>query len=145
MAYTATRAALSEVMERDESRLGTLTPYTGDFRFATFGVDRSLRLALCWGHAVGSSDSGRAWRGSASSARRAPSSAPFGGVLASPPGVSVASMEKRARAVTGLRAIVGGASVPFQERRRIVMFLISLLDVVNYSHEITHGLYVPLG
>ena len=37
----------------------------------------------------------------------------FTGVLASPPGVSVVSPAKRACAVAGLRAIVGGTPVLF--------------------------------
>ena len=69
----------------------------------------------------------------------------FAGVLASPAGVSVVSPAKRARAVAGLCAIVGGAPVIFSEYRDIVMFLCSLLDVVHESREIMHGLFVSLG
>ena len=69
----------------------------------------------------------------------------FTGVLASPPGVSVVSPVKRARAVAGLRAIVGGAPVLFQEYRDIAMFPNSLPDVVHESREIINRLFVPIG
>ena len=47
VAYIVARTALSVKTGRSELRLCTLAPYTGDFRFATFGVDRTLRLVSC--------------------------------------------------------------------------------------------------
>ena len=44
VAYVAVRAALSAETGRSEPRFCTLAPYTDDIRFATFGVNRTMRL-----------------------------------------------------------------------------------------------------
>ena len=54
-----------------------------------------------------------------------------------PPGVSVVYPGKCARAVTGLRTIIGGDTVLFQEHRGPAMFP-SLLGVVHKPREIMH-------
>ena len=133
-------AARLVVTGRIELRFCTLAPYTADFRSATFDVDRALRPVSCWGGLVAFF----ALRTCSAQKRQLSTQSTFIGVLASPPGVSVVSLEKHARAVAGLRAIVGGAPVLFQEYRDIAMFLNSLLDVVRESREIKHGLFVPL-
>jgi hypothetical protein len=137
-AYVATRATISVVTGANELRFCTHWPYTDDFRFGTFGAARTIRLLSCWGRAVGAfklqtCSAGKRQLGLQNS---------FLGVIASAPGVSVIAPAKHARAVAGLRSVVDGPALDFQEYRSLVMFLSSLLDVVHETREIMHGLYI---